>query len=300
MIAAWETEGDNPDEPASKLPLWRTIKLSYVTYMHHFADALRVTWLWMLLIAGLLAGSDWLRWSWTVRFAERFKAGEIIELGVYPILAVGLSALAFLVVVLASLDIAVAWHRQLILGERPRLGGSTFASRAPWRYLAILVGLILVSAIPVVLIFIVDLLDLEALSDRSLQIVAASVVTVVLGAALSNFVRLSLVLPARAAGDLALTFRESWIMTRGNTWRLLAGTFACWILPYIPLQFLPPSFGEPNFDVLMKEMLTADVRPAGIVIGAIGRQFTLIYQLLTVPISIGFLSYCYRHFVVRI
>jgi hypothetical protein len=201
MIAAWETEGDNPDEPASKLPLWRTIKLSYVTYMHHFADALRVTWLWMVLIAGLLAGSDWLRWSWTVWFAERFKAGEIMELGVYPILAVGLSVLAFLVVVLASLDIAVAWHRQLILGERPRLSGSTFASRAPWRYLAILVGLILVSAIPVVLIFIVDLLDLEALSDRSLQIVAASVVIVVLGAALSNFVRLSLVLPARAAGS---------------------------------------------------------------------------------------------------
>jgi hypothetical protein len=40
----------------AKLPLWPTIRLSYTSYFRHFGDVLRISALWLSLMAVLNAG----------------------------------------------------------------------------------------------------------------------------------------------------------------------------------------------------------------------------------------------------
>src|ERR1700675_1808838 len=70
-------------------------------------------------------------------------------------------------------------------------------------------------------------------------------------AGLAVTLRLSLLLPARAVGDLDLTFKETWKRTSGNTWRIFWGIPACTIPPILALQ-LPVQIVSSNFLVLSR------------------------------------------------
>jgi hypothetical protein len=50
--------------PYLKLPLWRTICISYANYFRHFGDVLRISVLWLLPIAALNGAMGWLQASW--------------------------------------------------------------------------------------------------------------------------------------------------------------------------------------------------------------------------------------------
>jgi hypothetical protein len=97
--------------------------------------------------------------------------------------------------------------------------------------------------------------------------------------------RLILLLPARAVGDLGLTFKEAWNCTRGNTWRMFWGIAACFVPPMLPAQIvllglLSPSMLDEAFVDRMTMITTI---------------FNM-YYLLILPIGIGFLSHAYWYF----
>jgi hypothetical protein len=95
--------------------------------------------------------------------------------------------------------------------------------------------------------------------------------------AFAVFLRLSLLLPARAVGDLALTFKETWKRTGGNTWRMFWGIAACALLPALTAEialfgFLGP--GVPTSEVFAGRM-------------AVIMTIFVVYYLLTLPIWVS-------------
>ena len=108
-------------------------------------------------------------------------------------------------------------------------------------------------------------------------------------AGLAIMLRLSLLLPARAVGNLDLTFKEAWMRTRGNTWRIFWGMAACALPPGVAAEIVLFGFLGPNMPI--SEAFAGRM--------AVIMTILLVYQLLTLPIWIGFLSYSYRHFFER-
>jgi hypothetical protein len=105
-------------------------------------------------------------------------------------------------------------------------------------------------------------------------------------AAFAVMLRLSLLLPARAVGDLGLTFKETWNRTRGNTWRIFWGIAACTMLPMLAAQIALLGFLMPG--IFAGEAFVGRM--------AVTSTIFIVYYLLILPIGIGFLSHSYWHF----
>jgi membrane-anchored glycerophosphoryl diester phosphodiesterase (GDPDase) len=97
--------------------------------------------------------------------------------------------------------------------------------------------------------------------------------------------RLSLLLPARAAGDLSLTFKQAWQRSRGNAWRLFWGVLAC-VVPMLVVVDLVFA------GVILIPLGNGVLHPQWAVASAIA----VCCWLLAWPVWIGFLSYAYRYF----
>jgi hypothetical protein len=278
--------------PYPKLPLGDTIALSYSTYFHHFVDALRACWLWLVVVAALTGVANWQQLSWMSTFMADATRGAPPKMTPQPLETVLLGSLDNLLILLAGVSIAVAWHRLMILGEHPGLSGSNVASRNLWRYIGVGLAMILVVILPVVVIVVPMLYFLSPFNAGPPRpgfflLIPVCMLFFVAGTAI--VFRLSLLLPARAVGNTSLTFKQTWDRTRGNTWRLYWGIAACTMPPLILAQILclltigvpnPAKFADANFTALMTANSTV---------------FT-VYYLLILPIGIGFLSHAYRHF----
>jgi hypothetical protein len=205
-----------------------------------------------------------------------------------------LVTIAILVFAFAGISIAVAWHRRIILGEHPGFSGSNVATKGLWRYVWIgfAIGLIafLPSLVVVVPIFLLLASVITGAVPRFAMFVAAFFLISL--ALFAVTLRLSLLLPARAVGDLDLTFNETWKRTRGNTWRMFWGIVACTVPPMLAVQL---AVRIVSFGFLGPDMSDGDAIVGVAAIGAI----LFVCQLLTLPIGIGFLSYSYRHFFGR-
>ena len=101
--------GGPPELGDPKLPFWDTVSLSYSTYFRHFNDALRASWLWLLVVAVFTCFANWQQWSW-VASMERLKPGLRFQISEPTGLAV-LTHLDTLLSLFAGVSIAVAWHR---------------------------------------------------------------------------------------------------------------------------------------------------------------------------------------------
>jgi hypothetical protein len=277
-----------PQEPSpAKLPLGATISLSYATYFYNFADVLRASWLWLVLIAPLSGIVGWLQASWFAEAVASMKQGVIPS---RPLELIVLGNLDSLLLVVAGVSIAVAWHRRIILDERPGLSGSNIIARSFWRYVWVGILVCLMVGIPVLAVFLPTFYLLSHSGGASaLALLLFAALFVVYLAAIAVFLRLSLLFPARAAGDVELPFRAAWERTSGNTWRILWGIVVCAMLPLMAAQIVllvltglprPETFADPSFPARLA------------VIGAI----SMVYYLLVLPIGIGFLSHAYRHF----
>jgi hypothetical protein len=199
-----------------------------------------------------------------------------------------LSALAL---IFAGVSIAVAWHRRLILEEHPGLSGSNVATKSVWRYawMGLAIGLVVI--VPTLALSLsMFLLSSPIVTGGAPRFpLLAPVIFLLFVAAFAVFLRLSLLLPARAVGDVNLTFKETWKRTRGNTWRLFWGTVACAWLPILAAQVVSFGFLAPG----MSTVEAFAIRMAVI------SPMLNVYHLLILPISIGFLSYSYLHFFGR-
>ena len=279
-----------PDQPCPKLPLWHTIGLSYSTYFANLAAVLRASWLWLIVMAGVTFLASRQQWSWMAAVVIDLKPGQTPNVPKPPEMT-ALIGLSNILLLLAGVSIAVAWHRLMILNERPGFSGSNVATGSVWRYIGIGIVIFVIGFLPAAIIMVLDFVLLSpvtgASAPASLVAVLLILVLYVIGAAIT--LRLSLLLPARATDDLRLRIGDAWRRTRGNTWRLLWGIFFTTVPPLIVAQIAllavvgfpnPANFANPDFAARMSAVSAVSIS----------------YYLLILPIGIGFLSHAYRHF----
>ena len=288
MSAAIDAQG----ALSSKLPFWQTISLSYSFYFRHLADALRISWVWLLIFIPLTGATTWLQISWFAQAIANMTPGKPPSPPAIPIEMTILADCTSLVMFLAGCSIAVAWHRLLLLDEHPGLSGSNIVSPSLWRYVGMGLAILLLTGLPVVAVFALVSFWAHPIAATNAAISNPAIFILIPTAYLAVCIvvlRLCLLLPARAVGDTSLTFKEMWRMTQGNAWRIFWGIAACSLPPLLVAQIaLPISIGTPN--------------PARLMNGAIAGPwiaFSAIfsgYYLLTLPIFVGFLSHAYLFF----
>jgi len=279
-----------------KLPLGATISLSYSSYFRNFADVLRASWLWLVLAAPLSGIVGWLQGSWYAEAVASMKQGFPSQIPSKPLQMTVLGSLDNLLLVIAGISIAVAWHRRIILGERPGFSGSNVIAESFWRYVwvGILTGLIV--GIPALSIVVTTLYfgfrsttgGASAQAFWWFTTLMMPALFVICLAAAAVFLRLSLLFPARAAGDVELSLKQTWHRTSGNAWRMIWGVVVCAVLPLLAAQIIVLLL------VIRSPVMLAD-HAFAVQSAAIG-AISMIYHLLILPIGIGFLSHAYRHF----
>lgn len=292
--------------PLPKLPVWEVVGLAYSDYFGNFIEVLRTSSLWLVLEAALFGVMSWQQWSLIgtailnslqhAPFPPDFTATIFRTMA----LAIGV---ANLVLILASVSIAVAWHRRVILGERPPWWGFNIATKSFWRYIGIGLAIWLLAMLPILFAFIL-LAVILSISGKSVPVGIAAIVALVILAAyvttIAIMLRLSLLLPARATGDLDLTFKRSWNRTRGNGWRIFWGVLICVGAPMIVVEMVLLPIGMPRPDTVL--VSGPQALQAFFTDGSFAVRMTVVsiflvgFYLLTLPIGIGFLSLAYRHF----
>jgi hypothetical protein len=297
---------DAQDRAVPKLPLWDTIGSAYSTYFHNFLDVLLICWFWFVVVAPLMALGNWLQLSWLARTMAQLRQGvrpQGTDLWLSLLIGYG-GGLLFMA---AGISIAVAWHRRVILGEQTRFSASNAVTGSFWRYIGVGILIGLVAIIPMVLGLLVVTVFLIPLSSHAIPgsqhmgiiVLIALVILFVYLMSITVMLRLCLLLPARAVGDLSVTFKQAWRRLRGNTWRIFWGILACTVPPALIIEivslvllgsFIPRIVPGNSLPVLP----TLPVVP----LIAISVIF-MVYYLLILPIWIGFLSLSYLHFFGR-
>lgn len=199
-----------------------------------------------------------------------------------------------LLVAFAGVVLAVAWHRRVLLGETT---GLALPTGFTWRYIgvALLMGLLVVLPLIAVMGIVGVVFAASGTSGAGAVAVTAGLGAVLGVIAMVVGLRCSLVLPARAIGDSALRLRDSWALTKGNTWRLIGGTLLSAIIPAIAVQlaitpFLVagmPDLRQPDAAAAMLAYVRSLALPSALI--------SMAYMLISV-IGIGFLSFAYLHF----
>jgi hypothetical protein len=281
-----------PDLPYPKLPFWDTVSLAYSTYFRHFIDAFRASWLWLVVAAAFTSVASWQQWSWMATAMTNLKTGVSLQMS-KPTEMVVLLNLDNIFLLLAGVSIAVAWHRLMILNEQPRFSGSNVATKDLWRYIVVAITLFLIFFLPVAAVvlptfyFLLPAPGPTAPPPGFFALILLGFVVYAVGAAVAF--RLTLLLPARAVGNIDLTFKQTWNRTRGNIWRLFWGIVVTTIPPLLIAQIVfLLGFGFPRPGIAGGDDFVAQMTTVSTI--------SAVYYLLIVPIGIGFLSHAYRHF----
>ncbi|WP_426526550.1 hypothetical protein [Bradyrhizobium sp. McL0615] len=283
-----------PDLPYPKLPFWDTVSLSYSTYFRHFIDALRASWLWLIVAAVVTGFASWQQWSWMATMLANLKPGLPLKMSRPSEMALLLN-LDNILLLFAGVSIAVAWHRLMILNEQPGFSGGNVATKDLWRYIVMALALFLVMFLPMAAVMFPTLYLLQPVPGPAPPPPALFLLLPLLFAlyAVGTFVafRLTLLLPAQAIGDTSLTFKQAWNRTRGNVWRLFWGVVVTTMPALLIAQvvFLV-GVGPPRPSTVVSEDFVAQMTAMSTVFA--------VYYLLILPIGIGFLSHAYRHFFV--
>jgi hypothetical protein len=187
-------------------------------------------------------------------------------------------------------SIAIAWHRFLLNGELPARPYLRLDSRV-WIYALISLMILLM---PILLVAIAEtLLEVAgvSVSQRELLIL----IPLLAGLLLSS--RLSLILPAKAM-DTKISMGAVWRATRGNTGRLLLGSF----LTFLPILLMPMLVSIAGLGLLQGlDLPGRAARGQNFLIEWMAAMFAAGFLLSAVIaiVFVGFLSFAYRHFFER-
>jgi hypothetical protein len=191
-----------------------------------------------------------------------------------------------LLLTIAAVSSAVAWHRLLLLKERPSAGGRNIGTRYFWRYVGVGLLICVIAAIPLaIVLFPMAIFNLLPAAG---SLPAAEIAAIALAYLVSIvlMLRLGLLLPARATGNLALSFKEAWLRTRGNLWRLFLGIVACALPPFLVVKIV---------------FIALTIVPFGsglyLLQWAAASAVALCCWLLLWPLWVNFLSHAYRQLV---
>jgi hypothetical protein len=277
-----------------KLPFWDAVSFAYYTYVTNLKGVLRATWLWLIVTAALTATAARWQSSWMTTVMQKGVPPRPPP----PTELIVLTELNNAVMIFAGVSIAVAWHRFMLLGERPAFCGSNVVSRNLWAYvlLGFLLCVVLFAPMAITLLSFRYFLPEFANPHMNIRLGGSSLALflgpfVLYAVSTAIVLRLCPLLPARAVGATELTLRQTWKRTRGNTWRLFWGIALTTFLPLLAAQFVvlvwvsshhwPIGSDEPLIRILVATPIIAA------------------YGLLILPIGIGFVSLAYSHFFVR-
>ncbi len=280
-----------PNLPKRKLPFWNTVTLAYSIFFRRFSEVLRAFWPWLTVLAVLTAITSWQQWSWMLTLLANLRAGDMSQMMAglsQPFALLALGCLNIFCLLLAGVSIAIAWHRLMILDEQPGFSIGNIMTKNFWRYVGVGIAICLIAFLPATAILWSTLYLLSSVkagwSSAATGFLALIVVAIVVYVVAVS-VRLSTLLPARAIGELDLNFREAWKRTRGNTGRLFWGLLLTTIAPLLPLELALTSLRDAAFS---EADLALRVSASKVIF--------VVYYLLSLPISIGFLSLAYRQF----
>lgn len=191
-----------------QLPVLATLKHAFESVWLNRMVALRMSWIWYIIVALVLAFSTQLTSSRGTPSPEEPQTGFFL-----------VDALTLLLVLLVNSSFAVHWHRYILLDEVPGMFDTFRLDGKVWRYfgnsLLIMLALIVPSiaiAIPFVFIAAVFAPQLAALGSAIGVIFVVSV----------GFLRLGLKLPAIALGVIDYRFTDAWRASAGNSARIAA------------------------------------------------------------------------------
>jgi hypothetical protein len=208
----------SPQPP--KLPPMTALEFAIANTFRHFFFGLRCAVLWLIVLLPFLA------WAYYAGFRNGppdFKALSPAATAAFAVLAV--------MVFLATVSIAVNWHRRLILDEAPKRLAWLRLNGVVWRYLFGFLLIVVVLGMVAGAIFAVLTRAVPALEPQLAAGAkpAGNVVAAILGLfGLFTWYRLSTRLPAIATGDKDYTLGKAWRATRNNRLRFLGFTF--WLL----------------------------------------------------------------------
>lgn len=289
-----------PDGATRKLPLGATIKLAFASYFECFDDVLRTTWLWLVIVGPLGYLAAWQQAVWMNSVMASIKQGTppSTVMASRPFDTMLLGHLETVASFIAGISIAVAWHRRVILDEQPGMSGGNLLSASLWRYVGSGLVIFLVAGAPLLLLLVLTSLFGGSILSVRPSPASGGFVAVTIGFLLLYIVgiavvmRLILVFPARAADDIGLTLQAAWHRSHGNTWRMFWGLVVCGVAPALVfLLVLMALGGNPAAD-----LLTGGLQPHR---SAAFATITLIFYILLLPISIGFLSHAYLYLARR-
>ena len=95
-----------------KLLVWQTVRASYAIVGRNLRQLVRICWVWVLIMALVYIGLDWLAETWPGNFGAQASHRWLREIAAALPMPVDLPFLA---------SIAVAWHRLVLRGERVTL-----------------------------------------------------------------------------------------------------------------------------------------------------------------------------------
>ncbi len=258
-----------------KLPFWHTVGEAYRLWAKHLPELVRISWLWLVVMAPVLAIINW--WQ------APYFLGLLRSVGARvpppdPAFGMLVQVIDLLVMLPMLASIAVAWHRLLLRDEH--VGSGTYL-RLDGIVIGYAVLLFLLGLLPSVPHFLEQILEInKSITARGLAVVSillsiVSIVAVLIAA------RLSVILPARALGQEQITPGRVWAATNKNSWRLFWGYLLTAVVVGFAtgmLLFLQSWFGSSRM------------------------TFTLLWTALTFiwvlggMVGVGFLSLAYRHF----
>lgn len=263
-----------------KLPVWATVRATYRSVKEHAEALLSLSrgTATAAVIALVLSFA-----AIQLVLADERRSAEFLNLPTGERVA-AYTSLAMLMVFIGIFAIVVRWHRMIVRDLSPRETRQG-ATRAAILYFAR--GL-LVSSIAVSTGLVCALLPVTLTRDLAIPeatrwwLTIAFVVSGIVGAMLIAG-RLSLILPAGAVGDYHVTMRRAWQMSRGNSWRILAGS----VLASGPVVIV---------DVLINGFIEALPSMSGNVASLLAMlTLSMLLFVLTAIVQASFLSYAYRY-----
>jgi hypothetical protein len=251
------------------LPFWRTVGLAYAAPFVHSGALLRAARLWFLVLAPPLLVISWYQAPMQAEVLARVGTEPRPVNAPWQLELLILFSQLVLSVPIAS--IAVAWHR-LILNREIPAAVYLRIDRGVWLYTAFLLVMVLSLTALGNLPRLVNAGFGDGVEDilEALSLALWIALMCVLG-------RLSLTLPAIALGHTDFGLRESWRATEGNTWRLFWGYLLCCFALVLPASLL--------FRLVGVDRVTATIIQAA----------TGLISILASIVSVGFLSFAYRH-----
>lgn len=279
---------------APKLPVLQTVAQSMLYSLTSVGVLIRISWLWMPIIALPGFAIEILLFIFANQAAEQTAGSEpnasttnetpdavqsdsatspvilILEIGYW---------VSILVFFIAICSIAVRWHRHVLLGETP----NWLALRAGRRELSYLgygvVILVVCGLMNAMVLWVISIITPPFGINAALEFAALVIMAAV---AMMVFVRLHLVLPGTAVGDRRISLRTSLDLTSDNRWRIAGG-----LLLIMPLYLLPQALVQ----IIPTESSSAA-----------GAAFATFYLMLSVHLFLGsivlsYMSYCYSFFV---